>query len=94
MTAHPDPTFHATAKLAMQAPPEKLAYTVMLSPDFSQPDALGVVDVDPGSTSSGKIVHTVVHAQQRRRVSPFWLETHAHRRCLRLAVTLSWSVAT
>ncbi len=39
MPAHPDPTFHASAKLAMQAPPEKLAYTVMLSPDFSRPAA-------------------------------------------------------
>ena len=36
MPAHPDPTFHASAKLAMQAPPEKVAYTVMLSPDFSR----------------------------------------------------------
>ena len=60
MPAHPDPTFHASAKLAMQAPPEKLAYTVMLSPDFSQPDALAVVDLDPGSKSFGKIVHTVI----------------------------------
>ena len=60
MPAHPDPTFHASAKLAMQAPPEKLAYTVMLSPDFSQPDALAIVDLDPGSKSLGKIVHTVI----------------------------------
>ena len=60
MPAHPDPTFHASAKLAMHAPPEKLAYTVMLSPDFSQPDALAVVDLDPGSRSLGKIVHTVI----------------------------------
>ena len=58
--AHPDPTFHASAKLAMQAPPEKLAYTVMLSPDFSRPDALAVVDLDPSSRSLGKIVHTVI----------------------------------
>lgn len=60
MPAHPDPTFHASAKLAMQAPPEKLAYTVMLSPDFSRPDALAVVDLDPGSKSLGKIVHTLI----------------------------------
>ncbi len=60
MTARPDPTFHASAKLAMQAPQEKLAYTAMLSPDFSRADALAVVDVDPGSTSFGEIVHTVV----------------------------------
>ena len=44
----------------MQAPPEKFAYTVMLSPDFSQPDGLAVVNVDAGSTSFGKIVHTVI----------------------------------
>ncbi len=30
------------------------------SPDFSRADALAVVDVDPGSTSFGEIVHTVV----------------------------------
>jgi hypothetical protein len=36
MTIRPDPTFHATAKLAMEAPAEKYAYCLMLSPDFSQ----------------------------------------------------------
>jgi methanethiol oxidase len=60
MTIRPDPTFHATAKLAMEAPPEKYAYILMLSPDFSQPDGLGVVDVDPNSSEYGKIVHTVM----------------------------------
>jgi selenium-binding protein 1 len=38
MTIRPDPTFHATAKLAMEAPPEKYAYTLMLSGDFSTGD--------------------------------------------------------
>ncbi len=60
MTARPDPTFHATAKLAMQAPVENYAYTLMLSPDFSQPDGLAVVDVNPKSKDFGKIVHTVI----------------------------------
>jgi selenium-binding protein 1 len=60
MTVRPDPTFHATAKLAMEAPPERYAYTLMLSPDFSQPDGLVVVDVDPGSENYGRIVHTVM----------------------------------
>ena len=32
--------FAQSAKLARQAPPETVAYTVMLSPDFSRPDAL------------------------------------------------------
>jgi selenium-binding protein 1 len=34
MTIRPDPTFHATAKLAMEAPAERYAYCLMLSPDF------------------------------------------------------------
>ena len=60
MTIRPDPTFHATAKLAMEAPPAKYAYTLMLSGDFSQPDGLAVVDIDPNSSHYGKIVHTVM----------------------------------
>ena len=44
----PDPTFHASPKLAMEAPPENFAYTLLLSPNFSKPDALAVVDVKPG----------------------------------------------
>jgi methanethiol oxidase len=60
MNMRPDPTFHATAKLAMQAPIEEFAYTVMLSPDFSQPDGLAVIDVNPASGTYGKIVHKVM----------------------------------
>ncbi len=60
MNLRPDPTFHPSPKLAMEAPPETFAYTLMLSPDFSQPDALGVMNVDPASPDYGKIVHTVV----------------------------------
>jgi hypothetical protein len=44
MTIRPDPTFHASPKLAMEAPPENFAYTLLLSPDFSKPDALAVID--------------------------------------------------
>jgi len=54
MTVRPDPTFHATAKLAMQAPSEAHAYTLMLSSDFSQPDGLAVVDVDAQSKTLAK----------------------------------------
>jgi selenium-binding protein 1 len=60
MSIRPDPTFHATARLAMQAPIETYAYIVMLSPDRSQPDALAVVDVDRASKDFGKVIHTVV----------------------------------
>src|SRR5215212_2834404 len=59
MNIRPDPTFHASPKLAMEAPPESFAYSVLLSPDFSKPDALAVIDVKPGSSSYGQIVHTV-----------------------------------
>jgi methanethiol oxidase len=44
----------------MEAAPETHAYTLMLSPDFSQPDGLGVISVDPTSPQFGKIVHTVM----------------------------------
>src|SRR5262245_4575708 len=59
MTMRPDPTFHASPKLAMEAPPENFAYTLLLSPDFSKPDALAVIDVKPGSSTFSRIVHTV-----------------------------------
>lgn len=60
MSARPDVTFHASPRLAMEAPAETLAYTLMLSPDGSAPDGLAVVDVDPDSASFGKIVHQVL----------------------------------
>ncbi len=59
MTMRPDPTFHASPKLAMEAPSENFAYTLLLSPDFSKPDALAVIDVKPGSPTFSQVVHTV-----------------------------------
>src|SRR5688500_99853 len=38
----PDPTFYATPQLAMEAPPESLAYVALLATDDNQRDALGV----------------------------------------------------
>jgi selenium-binding protein 1 len=55
----PDPTFYPSPQMAMEAPAETFAYTLMLSPDGSRPDALGVIDVDPASKRYGEIVHTV-----------------------------------
>jgi methanethiol oxidase len=43
----------------MEAPPENFAYTLLLSPDFSKPDALAVIDAKPGSPTFSQIVHTV-----------------------------------
>jgi len=60
MAIRPDPTFYASPRLAMEAPVETYAYTLMLSPDFSRPDALAVVNVDRSSKDYGKVVHTVV----------------------------------
>jgi selenium-binding protein 1 len=55
-TLRPDPTFYASAKQAAEAPAEELAYLAMLSPNGSRPDAIGVVDVKPGSKSYGRVV--------------------------------------
>jgi methanethiol oxidase len=59
MTMRPDPTFHASPKLAMEAPPETFAYTALLSADGSKPDALAVIDVRPGSPDYSKVFHVL-----------------------------------
>ncbi|MEO7338156.1 MAG: selenium-binding protein SBP56-related protein [Caldimonas sp.] len=53
----PDPTFHPSARIAMEAEREHIAYTVLLSPDRSRPDALAVIDVDPASRKFGTVLH-------------------------------------
>jgi selenium-binding protein 1 len=56
----PDSTFYSSPKMAMRAPPEILAYVVVLSPnDNGRPDALAVLDVDPVSETSGQVVGRV-----------------------------------
>ncbi len=56
----PDPTFYPSPTLAMQAPPETLAYVAMLNPTHQgRHDALGVVDVDPASPTYGRLVGQV-----------------------------------
>ena len=40
MNMRPDPTFYASPELAMLAPAEEFACTLLLSPDFSQPDTI------------------------------------------------------
>ena len=52
----PDPSFYPSPRLAMTAPPEKLAYVAAFDPDREKPDAIAVVDVDPVSASYGGIV--------------------------------------
>ncbi|MGZ3499278.1 MAG: selenium-binding family protein [Vulcanimicrobiaceae bacterium] len=60
MLVKPDPTFYPSAKLAMQAPPETLAFVALLHPSGDgKPDALAVVDVDPTSTTYASVVSRV-----------------------------------
>ena len=56
----PDPTFYPSPRLAMQGPPEKLAYVVAFNPGKDgRSDSMNVVDVTSGSPSSGQIVGKV-----------------------------------
>jgi methanethiol oxidase len=52
----PDRTFYPSAAMAMSAPPETLAYVVMLNPNGG-PDAMGVLDVDTSSRAYAHQVH-------------------------------------
>lgn len=57
MLVKPDPTFYPSAKLAMQAPREGLAYVALLDASGGpRPDALAVVDVDEHSQTYGSVV--------------------------------------
>lgn len=59
-TWQPDPTFYPSARMAMEAPPEELAYVVTLNTSGDgRPDALAVVDTDPRSGDYGKVVGQV-----------------------------------
>ena len=60
MNIRPDPTFHPTAKLAMEAPVENYGFTIMLSPDGKKSDGIAVVDLNPKSKTYGEIVHKVI----------------------------------
>jgi selenium-binding protein 1 len=56
----PDPTFYPSPRMAMQAPPEKLAYVTMLNVVTNgKRDAMGVVDLDPASSAFGRLVGQV-----------------------------------
>jgi selenium-binding protein 1 len=52
----PDQTFYPSPTMAMQAPPETLAYVAMLNARRDGHDALGVVDLNPVSSSYGQLV--------------------------------------
>src|SRR6478672_615134 len=56
MSESTDPTFYRSPRDAAAAPAEGLAYVVAFDPDGNQPDALTVLDVDPGSDRYGQVV--------------------------------------
>ncbi len=59
-TWKPDPSFYPTPQMAMEAPKENLAYVALLNPNQEgEPDALGVIDVDPDSATYGQLVGKV-----------------------------------
>jgi selenium-binding protein 1 len=51
----PDPTFYASPRDAVAAPPEKLAYVAAFDRSAGRPDAIAVVDVDPDSPGYGMV---------------------------------------
>jgi selenium-binding protein 1 len=56
----PDPSFYPSPRLAAQAPDETLAYVTMVNGNGDgRPDAIGVVDVNPGSVTYGELVGRV-----------------------------------
>src|SRR6266540_71608 len=56
----PDPTFYPSPRLAMQAPPETLAYVAAFNPNKDgRPDVMTVVDVAPDSPAYGQRVGQV-----------------------------------
>jgi methanethiol oxidase len=58
-TLRPDPTFYPSPGMAMQGPPERLAYVALLNVGGSRKDAMGVVDLDPASPAYGRLVGQV-----------------------------------
>ncbi|MCC6944334.1 MAG: selenium-binding protein [Thermomicrobiales bacterium] len=58
-TWRPDPTFYPSARSAMTAPPEELAYVARIDPAGERPDAIVVVDTSPTSATYGAAIGEV-----------------------------------
>ena len=64
---HPDPTFYPSPKMAMQAPPERLAYVALLNDGKNgRHDAYGRHRLDPTSSEYGHIVGQVDFGRSRQ----------------------------
>src|SRR5436853_1225753 len=55
----PDATFYPSPRMAMEAPPEGVAYVAVLNYGGKRPDALAVLDVNPQSTTYSQVVGRV-----------------------------------
>ena len=56
----PDPSFYPSARMAAEAPAERLAYLALMNPTREgRKDAIAVIDVDPGSSEYGTVVGQV-----------------------------------
>jgi methanethiol oxidase len=79
-TWKPDPTFYASPALAVEAPPEELAYVALLSTGTNgHRDALGVVDTDPDSESYGTLVGKLEFPQGGNELHHFgWNACSSH----------------
>lgn len=56
----PDPSFYPSARMAMDAPPERVAYVAALNYGRNdRPDEIRVVDVDPSSSRYGQVLNTL-----------------------------------
>ena len=52
----PDPTFYPSPRDAASAPAERLAYIAAFDRTATRPDAIAVVDTEPGSATYGRVV--------------------------------------
>ncbi|MFL5505942.1 MAG: selenium-binding protein SBP56-related protein, partial [Gemmatimonadales bacterium] len=79
-TWRPDPTFYPSPALAMEAPAEELAYVAMLNANGNGGrDAIGVVDVDPGSPTYAQLVGKVEFPQGDNELHHFgWNACSSH----------------
>src|ERR1700704_4317182 len=60
MSLMPDPTFYPSPRMAMQAAPERIAYVSLLNVGKTgKRDAMGVIDVEPRSSTYGQFVGQV-----------------------------------
>ncbi len=91
----PDPTFYPSPGMAMQAPPERLAYVALLNVGKNgKHDAMGVIDLDPGSSrrmggSSGRPIFPAATMSCTTSAGMRAARASARRRRIR-----TWSAAT